>query len=172
MAIKVQRAGLRQLFDTDLKNLKVLVKLLDKFDPKSDGADRSYADIYDESAKLLYEEIDYGLEANNCIRFAQTFKDAGIDYVRVPGVYRELTTQKVLTLEFVESFKLTDVARVEAEGLDRKQLAKNTADAFLTQARAGGGGQGLGERSSSGCRWPGIIGGRRGAACAFLHVYV
>ena len=41
---------------------QVLVKLLDKFDPKSDGADRSYADIYDESAKLLYEEIDYTLE--------------------------------------------------------------------------------------------------------------
>ena len=40
VAIKVQRAGLKELFDTDLKNLKVLVKLLDKFDPKSDGADR------------------------------------------------------------------------------------------------------------------------------------
>ena len=43
VAVKVQRAGLKELFDTDLKNLKVLVKLLDKFDPKSDGADRSCA---------------------------------------------------------------------------------------------------------------------------------
>ena len=42
-AVKVQRAGLKELFDTDLKNLKVLAKLLDKFDPKSDGADRSCA---------------------------------------------------------------------------------------------------------------------------------
>ena len=83
VAIKVQRAGLKELFDTDLKNLKVLVKLLDKFDPKSDGADRSYADIYDESAKLLYQEIDYVAEGQNCIRFAQSFKDVGIDYVKV-----------------------------------------------------------------------------------------
>ena len=44
VAVKVQRAGLKELFDTDLKNLKVLVKLLDKFDPKSDGADRSCAE--------------------------------------------------------------------------------------------------------------------------------
>ena len=65
VAVKVQRAGLKELFDTDLKNLKVLAKLLDKFDPKSDGADRSYADIYDESSKLLYEEIDYTLEGKN-----------------------------------------------------------------------------------------------------------
>ena len=127
VAVKVQRAGLKELFDTDLKNLKapppaiaphppppptlcrlqprastfapppsratrhalrhalcplrslrpplrhaprptlrqVLAKLLDKFDPKSDGADRSYADIYDESSKLLYEEIDYIAEGKN-----------------------------------------------------------------------------------------------------------
>ena len=44
---------------------QVLAKLLDKFDPKSDGADRSYADIYDESSKLLYEEIDYIAEGKN-----------------------------------------------------------------------------------------------------------
>ena len=80
---QVQRSGLKELFDTDLKNLKVLAKLLDKFDPKSDGADRSYADIYDESSKLLYEEIDYLLEARNGQRFASTFKEVGVDYIKV-----------------------------------------------------------------------------------------
>jgi len=133
VAVKVQRAGLKELFDTDLKNLKVLVKLLDKFDPKSDGADRSYADIYDESSKLLYEEIDYTLEGKNAARFDESLKAGGIDYVRVPSVFWEATTPRVLTMEFVESFKLTDIARVEAEGLDRKDLAKKTADAFLAQ---------------------------------------
>ena len=42
VAIKVQRAGLKELFDIDLKNLKKLAVLLDKFDPKSDGADRDW----------------------------------------------------------------------------------------------------------------------------------
>jgi len=138
VAVKVQRAGLRELFDTDLKNLKVLVKLLDKFDPKSDGADRSYSDIYEESSKLLYEEIDYGLEAANCIRFAESLQQAGLDYVRVPQVYNEVTTPRVLTLEYVPSFKLTDLPRVEAAGLDPKLLAKRTADAFLTQVLSTG----------------------------------
>ena len=40
VAIKVQRAGLRELFDVDLKNLKKLAELLDKFDPKTDGESR------------------------------------------------------------------------------------------------------------------------------------
>jgi predicted unusual protein kinase regulating ubiquinone biosynthesis (AarF/ABC1/UbiB family) len=133
VAVKVQRAGLKELFDTDLKNLKVLAKLLDKFDPKSDGADRSYADIYDESSKLLYEEIDYLAEGKNAKRFDDSLKAVGIDYVKVPEVFWAATTPRVLTMEFVPSFKLTDIARVEAEGLDRNLLAKRTADAFLAQ---------------------------------------
>lgn len=131
VAIKVQRAGLKELFDVDLKNLKKLAALLDRFDPKTDGADRNWVSIYEESERLLYEEINYLNEANNADRFARDFAD--IEWVRVPSVYREVTTPRVLTMEFVESFKLTDIERVEKEGLDRKLLAKRTADAFLRQ---------------------------------------
>lgn len=57
VAIKVQRAGLKELFDLDLKNLKKLAVLLDKFDPKTDGADRDWVSIYEESERLLYLEV-------------------------------------------------------------------------------------------------------------------
>ena len=127
----MQRAGLKELFDVDLKNLKKLAALLDKFDPKSDGADRNWVSIYEESERLLYLEIDYLNEANNGERFAKDFKD--IDYVRVPKFYREVSTPRVLTMEFVESFKLTDFDEIEKQGLDRKVLAQKTADAFLRQ---------------------------------------
>ena len=73
VAVKVQRAGLRELFATDLKNLRKLCELLDSVDPKSDGADRSYIDVFDESEKLLYEEIDYLNEAKNADRFREQF---------------------------------------------------------------------------------------------------
>ena len=105
--------------------------LLDKFDPKSDGADRDWVSIYDESERLLYLEIDYLNEVKNAERFAKDFKD--IDWVRVPSVYHEVTTPRVLTMEFVESFKLTDSKRVDKEGLDRKLLSKRVADSFLRQ---------------------------------------
>jgi predicted unusual protein kinase regulating ubiquinone biosynthesis (AarF/ABC1/UbiB family) len=131
IAIKVQRAGLKELFDIDLNNLKKLAVLLDKFDPKSDGADRDWVKIYEESSRLLYLEIDYLNEADNCERFTKDFRD--IDYVRVPRVYRELCTEKLMVMEFVESFKLTDIERIEELGLDRKKIAKRTADAFLRQ---------------------------------------
>lgn len=131
VAIKVQRAGLKELFDVDLKNLKKLAELLDKFDPKTDGADRDWVSIYEESERLLYLEIDYLNEADNAERFARDFAD--VPYVRVPEFYREVSTPRVLTMEFVESFKLTDIEQVEAKGLNKELLAKRTADAFLRQ---------------------------------------
>ena len=84
VAVKVQRQGLKELFDMDLKNIKVLAKIFDKFDPKSDGAKRDWISIYDESAKLLYKEIDYKAEALNCIRFKDNFKD--VSWIKVPEV--------------------------------------------------------------------------------------
>ena len=108
-----------------------LAILLDKFDPKSDGADRDWVSIYEESERLLYLEIDYLNEVRNAERFAKDFSE--IDWVRVPNVYHEVTTPRVLTMEFVESFKLTDTKRVEKEGLDRKLLSKRVAESFLRQ---------------------------------------
>mmetsp|Transcript_32714 Transcript_32714/g.98425 ORF Transcript_32714/g.98425 Transcript_32714/m.98425 type:complete len:704 (+) Transcript_32714:207-2318(+) len=131
VAVKVQRAGLKELFATDLKNLRKLCELLDSVDPKSDGADRSYIEVFDESEKLLYEEIDYLNEAKNADRFREDFKND--PKVRVPEMVYEYSTPRVLTMEFIESFKLTDIERVEAEGLDRKDLAKRVADTFLYQ---------------------------------------
>ena len=161
VAIKVQRAGLKELFDVDLKNLKKLAELLDKFDPKTDGkstifihscnsssdsmswkvtpiyhlsitgADRDWVSIYEESERLLYLEIDYLNEAANCERFARDFSD--VDWVRVPEVYRDVSTPRVLTMEFLDSIKLTDIKQLDQLGLDRDLLAKRTADAFLRQ---------------------------------------
>ena len=99
--------------------------------PHIPGADRDWVSIYEESERLLYLEIDYLNEASNCERFARDF--SGIDWVRVPEVYRDVSTPRVLTMEFVESFKLTNIEKVEQLGLDRELLAKRTADAFLRQ---------------------------------------
>lgn len=55
MAVKVQRAGLRELFDVDLKNLKKLAELLDKFDPKTV---RPLADKYGASRRGCHLAAD------------------------------------------------------------------------------------------------------------------
>lgn len=131
VAVKIQRAGLRELFDVDLKNLKVLAKLLEKFDPKTDGAKRNWVQIYDESSKLLYEEIDYVKEGQNADRFRDNFES--VDWVKVPGIYWDLTSTKVLTMEYVPGIKINDYDGIERAGLDRQLLAQRSAESYLSQ---------------------------------------
>ena len=131
LAVKIQRQGLKKLFDQDLKNIKVLAQLLDKFDPKNDGAARDWCSIYDESARLLYREINYKYEAENGIRFGENFKDT--PWVKVPEFYPELTSEQVVTMEYVPGIKINDIPKIEGAGIDRELLAKRSAEAYLTQ---------------------------------------
>lgn len=59
--VKVQRPGLRQLFDIDLKNIRVLAQWLQAVDPNSDGAARDWVAIYDECSRILYQVCSSGL---------------------------------------------------------------------------------------------------------------
>jgi len=130
-AVKVQRTGLDDLFKNDLQNLKFAAKVFDKLDPKSDGADRDWVAIYEESAKLLYQEIDYRNEAKNAIRFREQFK--GIEWIKVPEVYEDYTSARVITMEYVPSVKISDVEKIEEMGLDRIKLAERSAISYLEQ---------------------------------------
>lgn len=109
----------------------MLAVLLDKFDPKTDGASRDWVSIYEESAKLLYREIDYRLEGQNAERFAANFK--GTPWVKVPKIYWNYTTETVLAMEYCPGIKISDIAKIEAAGIDRKLLAKRSAESYLTQ---------------------------------------
>jgi len=131
VVIKVQRPGLKELFDIDLKNLRVIAEYLQKVDPKSDGAKRDWVAIYDECASVLYQEIDYTKEAFNAEKFAENFKK--LDYVKVPEVYWKYTTPQVLTMEYVPGIKINRIQQLDKLGVDRKRLGRYAVESYLEQ---------------------------------------
>ncbi|KAM0056066.1 putative ABC-type Cd(2+) transporter [Helianthus debilis subsp. tardiflorus] len=131
LVIKVQRPGLKDLFDIDLKNLRVIAENLQKLDPKSDGAKRDWVAIYDECANVLYQEIDYTKEAENAELFASNFKD--LDYVKVPNIYWKYTTPQVLTMEYVPGIKINRIQALDQLGVDRKRLGRYAVESYLEQ---------------------------------------
>ncbi|KVI08526.1 Protein kinase-like domain-containing protein [Cynara cardunculus var. scolymus] len=131
LVIKVQRPGLKGLFDIDLKNLRVIAQNLQKIDPKSDGAKRDWVAIYDECANVLYQEIDYTKEAANAELFASNFKD--LDYVKVPRIYWEYTTPQVLTMEYVPGIKINRIQALDQLGVDRQRLGRYAVESYLEQ---------------------------------------
>ncbi|THU51896.1 hypothetical protein C4D60_Mb06t35900 [Musa balbisiana] len=131
VVIKVQRPDLKELFDIDLKNLRVIAEYLQKVDPKSDGAKRDWVAIYDECAGVLYQEIDYMKEAANAEKFAENFTN--MEYVKVPKIYWEYTTPQVLTMEYVPGVKINRIKQLDQLGVDRKRLGRYAVESYLEQ---------------------------------------
>ena len=131
VVVKVQRPGLRELFEIDLKNLRVIAQWLQKVDPKTDGAARDWVAIYDECKSVLYQEIDYLNEGSNATLFRKNFE--GTPWVKVPEVYFEKSAQRVLCMEYCPGLKISRVDEIERLGLDRKLLARYSVEAYLQQ---------------------------------------
>lgn len=129
VVIKVQRPGLKKLFEIDLKILMGITRYFQNH-PKW-GRGRDWLGIYDECCRILWEEIDYLNEGRNADTFRRNFR--GYDWVNVPRIYWRYATSRVLTLEYLPGIKISQYEALEAAGLDRKAIARQGAQAYLIQ---------------------------------------
>jgi predicted unusual protein kinase regulating ubiquinone biosynthesis (AarF/ABC1/UbiB family) len=120
VAIKVQRPNLIPVLTLDLFILRSFAKLLAPILPLNLGVGLDA--IVDEFGLKLFEEIDYVNEAKNAERFANYFKDD--PKVKAPKIYWGYSTKYVLTMEWIDGIKLTDVEGIKAAGLDTDELVK------------------------------------------------
>ncbi|MUH01811.1 AarF/ABC1/UbiB kinase family protein [Scytonema sp. UIC 10036] len=129
VVVKVQRPGLKKLFEIDLQILKGIARY---FQNHPDwGRGRDWMGIYEECCRILWEEIDYLNEGRNADTFRRNFRD--IEWVKVPRVYWRYTSSRVVTLEYLPGIKISQYEAIEAAGLDRKEIARHGAEAYLHQ---------------------------------------
>jgi predicted unusual protein kinase regulating ubiquinone biosynthesis (AarF/ABC1/UbiB family) len=129
VVVKVQRPGLKKLFEIDLQILKGITRYFQNH-PRW-GRGRDWLGIYDECCRILWEEIDYLNEGRNADTFRRNFRD--YKWVKVPRVYWRYASPRVLTLEYAPGIKISQYEALEAAGLDRKVLARQGAQAYLLQ---------------------------------------
>lgn len=127
VAVKVFRPGIDKVIETDLDILLELAALAER--RTEWGAYYGVLSLAQEFAVTLRKEQNYELEGHNIDRYRQMF--AGEGYIRVPKVYWETTTRRVLTMERIEGIKITEVAALEAAGLDRKEIARRNIAILL-----------------------------------------
>jgi ubiquinone biosynthesis protein len=127
--IKIQRPGIRKVIEVDLEILFHLATLMEK--------NIEEAEIYrptkivDEFARSIEKEINYKIEAQHAERFARQF--AGNESIYIPRIFNQTTTGRILTMEYVDGVKASDIHLLEKAGLDRKLIAARGADVTFEQ---------------------------------------
>jgi len=130
VAVKVLRPGIRRRFRDDLDTFYAAARLIEKLDPRSLRL-RPVA-VVDTLARSVAVEMDLRLEAAALSEMAEL--TAGDQGFRVPTVEWQLTARDVLTLDWVEGTKLSDLEALRAAGHDLSLLARRLMQAFLRQA--------------------------------------
>lgn len=116
VAVKVQHADIEVISRIDLESIRGILNLIQMV-VRIRGMESYHEDI----AQLIREELDFSQEARNIETIARNF--AGNPSVHFPVVVHELSTQRVLTTEFIDGAKVTDFEALAAMGVDRPALA-------------------------------------------------
>ncbi len=122
-AVKVQHEDIEEVVRLDLVAIRKIMAIVQWFVPVQ-GLDNYYREI----RELILQELDFKREASNILRIRQIF--ASDKLVDTPQVVERLSSQRVLTLTFVEGTKVGDLRELQRLGIDRKELAKQIVHAF------------------------------------------
>ena len=141
LAIKVQRPGVQEIFSADMRNLLRLSRLVDLLGLMSKI---SLVDLVQEFANFTRREMDFRLEA-------ETTEDLGkelVGGVRAPRIRWDLTTQRLLAMEYIEGVSLLKVCETAAashaegdrllHGIDLRAVMGSVTQAFLHEVFVAG----------------------------------
>ena len=130
VAVKIQRPNIREIIELDIEILENLAGILENrlhngwfYRPKL---------IVEELKKAIRREIDFINEAHNFEKFRINFKE--VEYIQSPKIYWEMTTAKILTMEFIEGVKINEITQDKYKNVfDARKVAKRGAEVILKQ---------------------------------------
>lgn len=128
VVVKVQRPGLETRIDLDMATLRHMAPRLQVSDVLKAT---DWNGIIDEFASVLADEIDYVREVEN----AETFRENFVkwDSIHVPTVYPELSSRRVITMEYIPGVKVDDHSGLRRMGLAPTDVTERLVQAYLKQ---------------------------------------
>ncbi|MBI2859895.1 MAG: hypothetical protein HYX91_00115 [Chloroflexi bacterium] len=123
VALKVQRPGILEQIEVDLAIARNLAALAERYSPalyllNPAGLIREFAD-------QIRNELDFVAEVSSMKRFARNFADD--ERIRVPAVYPELSTRRLITMEYIEGVNIADTQKLKEAGYDLGLIARRGA---------------------------------------------
>ena len=130
VVVKVKRPGIENMVREDLKVLKKILPLALRFvDPNLRYSAKAMLAQFIETIR---EEMDYTNESQNLKRIKKDMESNSNNTVVVPSVYDNLSSENVLTMEYLPGIKITNVQALDEKGIDREQLVIDVHKVFFT----------------------------------------
>ena len=129
VVLKVQRPEIENIIAVDLEILAHIASLMEEHLEEVQGH-RPTAIVH-EFARSLSREIDFSIELTNIQRFARQFE--GNTDIHVPLVYPQLSSERILVLEYVDGIKASDLKSLRREGRNLKLIAERGANLVMEQ---------------------------------------
>jgi predicted unusual protein kinase regulating ubiquinone biosynthesis (AarF/ABC1/UbiB family) len=124
--VKVLRPGVEELVATDVRVVQNLIFVLEQF--IDHHIIRSTRTIVEEFSRVIAEEMDFLHEAENVERFAELYRES--EFVIIPKVYREVTTIRILVMEFFEGFRVDEVQEIKRHNIDTQRMIENLIEFY------------------------------------------
>jgi ubiquinone biosynthesis protein len=129
VVVKVQRPGIRTQMKADLG---IMQRAAGVATSRSEGLRAiDLEGMIEQFSTSVLSELDLLGEAYNAMRLTENM--AGLEGVHIPSIYPELSTTRVLTMEFIKGVKISDIEAIEAAGLQREIVARNALRAVVKQ---------------------------------------
>ncbi|NJL51462.1 MAG: AarF/ABC1/UbiB kinase family protein, partial [Hydrococcus sp. SU_1_0] len=128
VAVKVQRPGLNRRISLDIYIMRLLAGFVQDNVKQVRSNLRA---IIDELAERIFEETNYNQEGRNADKFRGFY--GYMEEIYIPKIYWEYTGNRVLTMEWIEGTKLTDIEAVQAKGIDATHLIEIGVECSLRQ---------------------------------------
>ncbi len=127
VAIKIQRPEIKEILETDIEIMFFIAKLIDRLPGKKIFNALEIAETFKEYTE---KEINYKNELESIKRFHANFLNTE---TKIPLPYQELSTEKVLVMEFLEGEKISDLVRKKMNYDEKKETARKIFNVFLKQ---------------------------------------
>jgi predicted unusual protein kinase regulating ubiquinone biosynthesis (AarF/ABC1/UbiB family) len=127
VVVKVRRPDIVPLIETDLRVIRRLLPVVVRIAPERHRF--SLRNLADDFERIIREELDFEREGQMMDEIRDNFADD--DTVRIPRRYPEASSERVLTMQRIESIKITDVERLRQAGFDPTVVARDVANAYF-----------------------------------------
>lgn len=129
VVVKVQRPNIREQIVEDLEALGEMAQFMDSHTEL--GKRYDFGNMLQGLRSSLLRELDFKLEANNLITFAENLKE--FDRIVIPGPVEHFCTSRILTMEYISGKKITELSPLRLMEIDGPGLARELFRAYLKQ---------------------------------------